>query len=70
MPDVIIYDNGCNLAEHFLNRAPTGILNTMVLSDGFHWKNHVNCGATFNSKEYSYLKGNDYSNPRCYICIA
>ncbi|KAI8891597.1 hypothetical protein BC833DRAFT_627213 [Globomyces pollinis-pini] len=27
-----------------------------VFSDGFHWKNQVNCGATFNSKEYSYLK--------------
>ncbi|KAI8892060.1 hypothetical protein BC833DRAFT_640448, partial [Globomyces pollinis-pini] len=43
LPEVIIYDNGCNLAEHFLNRAPSAILNTMVLSDGFHWKNHINC---------------------------
>ncbi|KAI8891609.1 hypothetical protein BC833DRAFT_570920 [Globomyces pollinis-pini] len=33
----------------------SSILNTMVLSDGFHWKNHTNCGAVFNSKEYSYL---------------
>jgi hypothetical protein len=51
-PRVIIYDNGCNLSDYILNRAPFPFKDTYILSDGFHWKNHTNCGLSFNSKLY------------------
>ena len=51
-PRVIIYDNGCNLSEYILNRAPIPFKDTYILSDGFHWKNHTNCSDSFNSKLY------------------
>ena len=56
-PRVIIYDNGCNLSEYILNRAPGPFQDTYILSDGFHWKNHTNCGVSFNSKLYPALDG-------------
>ena len=34
-PKVIIYDNGCNLSEYILNRAPGPFRDTYILSDGF-----------------------------------
>ena len=51
-PRVIIYDNGCNLSEYILNRAPGPFKDTYILSDGFHWKNHTNCCVAYNSKLY------------------
>ena len=54
-PRVIIYDNGCNLSEYILNREPGPFKETYILSDGFHWKNHTNCGVSFNSKLYPSL---------------
>ncbi|KAI8892601.1 hypothetical protein BC833DRAFT_569954, partial [Globomyces pollinis-pini] len=48
LPKVIIYDNGCNLHDYFLNRSPSILKETIILSDGFHWKNHTNCGPTYN----------------------
>lgn len=55
-PRVIIYDNGCNLSEYILNRDPGPFKDSYILSDGFHWKNHTNCGVSFNSKLYPALK--------------
>jgi hypothetical protein len=57
-PRVIIYDNGCNLSEYILNRAPGPFKDTYILSDGFHWKNHTNCGMSYNSKLYPALNSN------------
>ena len=57
MPSVIIYDNGCNLHEYILNRTPWYFVNTMVLCDGFHWQNHINCCDGYNSKLYPFLAG-------------
>jgi hypothetical protein len=54
-PKVIIYDNGCNLHEYILNRDPRIFKNTLILSDGFHWKNHTNCCLCYNSREYKFL---------------
>lgn len=54
-PPVIIYDNGCNLSEYILNRNPLLFLATLILSDGFHWRNHKNCSIPFNSREYTFL---------------
>ena len=53
MPKYIIYDNGCNLMEYCFNRQPDVFKDTIFLSDGFHWKNHVNCGVYFNSSVYA-----------------
>lgn len=58
-PRVIIYDNGCNLSEYILNRAPLLFKETYILSDGFHWKNHINCGEAYNSKLYPMLNSNN-----------
>jgi hypothetical protein len=57
MPQIIIYDNGCNLSDYILNRSPLLFANTIVLSDGFHWKNHDNCTIAYNSNAYLSLKG-------------
>jgi hypothetical protein len=57
MPRTIIYDNGCNLSEYIYNRTPYLFKNTLIVSDGFHWKNHINCCDAFNSKIYAHLKG-------------
>ncbi|KAI8893110.1 hypothetical protein BC833DRAFT_569508 [Globomyces pollinis-pini] len=57
LPKVIIYDNGCNLHEYFLNRSPNVLKETIILSDGFHWKNHINCAPTYDSKLYPFLDG-------------
>lgn len=57
LPKLIIYDNGCNFHDFVLNRDPLLYLNTMVVSDGFHWKNHTNCGVIYNSNAYEGLKG-------------
>ena len=54
-PRVIIYDNGCNLSEYILNRVPGPFKDSYILSDGFHLKNHTNCGVSFNSKLYPAL---------------
>lgn len=59
-PRVIIYDNGCNLSEYILNRAPGPFKDSYILSDGFHWKNHTNCGVSFNSKLYPALDSTYY----------
>ena len=59
MPKVIIYDNGCNLHEYILNRSPLLFVNSLILVDGFHWPNHVNCCDAYNAKMYEFLEGNN-----------
>ena len=39
-PQVIIYDNGCNLHNYCLNREPLFFKNSWFLVDRFHWPNH------------------------------
>ena len=40
-PEVVIYDNGCNLHNYILNREPHFFRKTQFLIDRFHWPNHV-----------------------------
>ena len=40
-PDVIIYDNACNLHAYCLNRNPKFFQKTRFLADRFHWPNHT-----------------------------
>jgi hypothetical protein len=55
-PSVIIYDNGCNLDDYIMNRSPQHFANTIIISDGFHWCNHKNCGCMYNSNLYISLR--------------
>lgn len=49
MPEIILYDNGCNLNEYILNRYPNEFKNTRILVDGFHFNSHVNCSPSYDS---------------------
>ena len=40
-PTTFIYDNGCNLHNYCLNRAPQYFPNTWFLIDRFYWPNHT-----------------------------
>ena len=40
-PDLVIYDNGCNLHNYCLNREPVFFKQTWFVVDRFHWPNHV-----------------------------
>jgi hypothetical protein len=69
MPELIIYDNGCALNEYILNRSPQLFKNTVIVSDGFHWKNHTTCASYFNSKMYPATIGNELLT-RLLFCTA
>lgn len=49
MPEIILYDNGCNLNEYILNRYPNEFKNTRIIVDGFHYNSHVNCSPSYDS---------------------
>lgn len=40
-PEVVIYDNGCNLHSYCLNREPDHFKFTWFVVDRFHWPNHT-----------------------------
>ena len=40
-PEVVIYDNACNLHQYCLNRDPVFFANTLMVVDGLHWDNHT-----------------------------
>ena len=40
-PEVVIYDNACNLHQYCLNRDPNFFCNTRFYVDGLHWDGHV-----------------------------
>lgn len=40
-PELVIYDNGCNLHNYCLNREPVFFKPTWFVVDRFHWPNHV-----------------------------
>jgi hypothetical protein len=67
LPEVIIYDNACNLLEQFLNRNPEIIRNTIIVSDKFHWVNHTNCVSALGSQYYRHLDGKVCNNFRISI---
>jgi hypothetical protein len=58
MPEIVIYDNGCNLNEYILNRTPYLFRRTQILVDGFHFHSHTNCASTFSTSENMYLSSN------------
>ena len=40
-PEVVIYDNSCNLSAYCLRRDPGFFKNTKFVVDRFHFKNHT-----------------------------
>lgn len=52
-PEVIIYDNGCNLQSYCLNNEPEFFKSTRFFVDEFHYKHHTNCNTCFNSLHMS-----------------
>lgn len=48
-PEVVIYDNACNLSEYVLNRTPFLFRRTQFLVDEFHFKSHSICAPTFST---------------------
>lgn len=54
-PKVVIYDNACNLYDYVHNRTPNEFIETIFLSDPFHWAHHINCSHSFNAKYYRSL---------------
>lgn len=53
IPQVIIYDNGCNTFEYCMNRNPLLFQETQFFTDGFHHNAHRNCAPTFDAKLYT-----------------
>lgn len=47
VPEYIVYDNSCNLAEYCLLRYPTLFKDSIFLVDSFHFKSHINCCSSF-----------------------
>ena len=39
-PDIIVYDNACNLHNYALNRDPVFFKDSTFVVDRFHWPNH------------------------------
>lgn len=48
-PELIVYDNCCNLAAYCLNNEPLFFRNTKFSIDAFHYHHHTNCNSSFNS---------------------
>jgi hypothetical protein len=52
LPELVIYDNGCNLSEYVLNRTPWLARRMRIMVDGFHYASHENCGPVFNTHDH------------------
>lgn len=48
-PELVVYDNSCNLAAFCYNNEPQFFQNTRFAIDSFHYVNHKNCNTAFNS---------------------
>jgi hypothetical protein len=46
-PQLVIYDNACNLHRYCVAREPGFFCRTKFFSDRFHFKNHIDCARAF-----------------------
>jgi hypothetical protein len=58
MPEVVIYDNACNLYEYAMNRIPSLFSKTRFFVDNFHYHSHENCAPTFDTHKHPRLTSN------------
>lgn len=56
-PEIVIYDNACNLFQYALNRDPAYFKETRFLFDSLHWPNHKKCAAGYEARSYPKLRG-------------
>ena len=49
-PDVVIYDNACNLHQYMLNREPDFCRGTWLIVDRFRWGNHTGMYSIYNKQ--------------------
>lgn len=56
-PEIVIYDNACNLFQYALNRDPAYFKETRFLIDSLHWPNHKKCAAGYEARSYPKLRG-------------
>lgn len=52
-PDIIVYDNACQLHTYCLNRDPVFFKFVKFLIDRFHWKGHCGCSKGYCMDSYS-----------------
>lgn len=55
-PELIVYDNACNLHNFFLNREPVFFKDTRFNVDASHYLGHSKCNPGYNSKRYNDVK--------------
>ena len=51
-PQLVSYDNGCNLHHFILNREPEHFKWSEILIDEFHANSHKECSLNYSSGEY------------------
>eukprot|EP00112_Aurelia_sp_Birch-Aquarium-sp1_P017171 Seg3960.3 transcript_id=Seg3960.3/GoldUCD/mRNA.D3Y31 product="hypothetical protein" protein_id=Seg3960.3/GoldUCD/D3Y31 len=69
-PDVVIYDNACNLHDYCLNRSPQFFMETKFLVDRLHWRNHTGCSGGYNMATYpDYKHINSQINEQMNSCL-
>ena len=49
-PDIILYDNACHAQEYAFNREPDFFKNSRFCIDKFHYRNHIACSRSFDSR--------------------
>ncbi|KAH3830788.1 hypothetical protein DPMN_104041 [Dreissena polymorpha] len=55
-PEIIIYDNACNLHQYALNRDPVFFSHTRMVVDGLHWDNHTACAIGYKGLDYPFIR--------------
>lgn len=55
MPDVVFYDNACNLHTFCAYREPILFQDVQFIIDKLHWSSHSKCSPVFNPNLYSHL---------------
>lgn len=62
LPEVIYYDNACNLHKSVMLRCPWILKKTKLCCDRFHYKSHTSCGPYFDPDSYDHLRLDETSS--------
>ena len=58
-PNVVVYDNACNLAVHCLMREPRFYADTAFLVDRMHYSHHRHCPRIYDANQYCGMQGHN-----------